>query len=114
MRTVKIGNQELSIPLIQGGMGIGISRCNLAGAVAKNGGAIIHSPVGVPGRVIRNAFVERMEAGQERISGCYNRLKVCNPKTAAYCISQARINAVKGDLEHGLIFCGAKVGDIKK
>lgn len=74
---------------------------------------IIHSPVGMPGRAIRNAFVERMKAGQEHISGCYNCLKACNPKTAAYCISQALINAVKGDLENGLIFCGAKVGDIK-
>lgn len=75
---------------------------------------IIHSPVGMPGRAIRNLFLERMQAGQERIRGCYNCLKACNPKTASYCITQALINAVKGDVENGLIFCGAKVGKIKK
>lgn len=49
----------------------------------------------------------------EKITFCYNCLKACNPQTAKYCISQALINAVKGDLEHGLIFCSAKVGQIK-
>ncbi len=80
----------------------------------ENDISIIHSPVGMPGRAIRNAFVERMEAGQERICGCYNCLKACNPKTASYCISQALINAVKGDTDNGLIFCGANVGEINK
>lgn len=75
---------------------------------------IIHSPVGMPGRAIRNAFVDRMQAGQETITGCYNCLKACNPKTAAYCISQALINAVKGDVDNGLIFCGARVGEIDR
>lgn len=75
---------------------------------------IIHSPVGMPGRALRNAFIKRMEAGQEKITGCYNCLKACNPKTVSYCITQALINAVKGDVENGLIFCGARVGEIQK
>lgn len=75
---------------------------------------IIHSPVGMPGRALRNAFVERMQAGQEKIVGCYNCLKACNPKTAPYCISQALINAVRGDLDDGLIFCGARVGEVNR
>ena len=75
---------------------------------------IIHSPVGMPGRALRNTFVKRMEAGEEKITGCYNCLKACNPKTAVYCISQALINAVKGDTENGLIFCGARAGEIRK
>lgn len=76
--------------------------------------SIIHSPVGMPGRAVRNAFIERMEAGQEKIRGCYNCLKACNPKTAPYCISQALINAVVGKVEDGLIFCGARIGEINK
>ncbi len=75
---------------------------------------IIHSPVGMPGRAIRNAFIDRMQAGKEKITGCYNCLKACNPKTAAYCISQALINAVKGDVDNGLLFCGARVGEINR
>lgn len=75
---------------------------------------IIHSPVGMPGRAIRNPFWKRMQSGQEKIVGCYHCLKACNPKAAAFCITQALVNAVKGDVKNGLIFCGAKVGEIKK
>ena len=35
---LKIGDLESQVPLIQGGMGVGISLGNLAGAVAKAGG----------------------------------------------------------------------------
>ncbi len=35
---LKIGNIEVSVPVIQGGMGVGISLGSLAGAVAKEGG----------------------------------------------------------------------------
>ena len=38
MPNVKIGNLVLDKPIIQGGMGIGVSRGRLAGAVAKEGG----------------------------------------------------------------------------
>lgn len=38
LKPVKIGENYLSVPIIQGGMGIGVSRCRLAGAVAKEGG----------------------------------------------------------------------------
>lgn len=75
---------------------------------------IIDSPVGMPGRAIRNLFVERMMQGSEKITWCYNCLKACNPATAKYCISQALINAVKGDVDNGLIFCSAKVEQIKR
>lgn len=75
---------------------------------------IVDSPVGLPGRALRNPFVERMMQGGEKITWCYNCLKVCNPKTAKYCISQALINAVNGNLDNGLIFCGARVGEIER
>lgn len=38
MKSVCIGNMKLEVPIIQGGMGVGISLGNLAGHVAKNGG----------------------------------------------------------------------------
>lgn len=37
-KTLKIGDLPAVLPIIQGGMGVGVSRCNLAGAVAKAGG----------------------------------------------------------------------------
>ena len=70
--------------------------------------------VGMPGRAIKNAFIERMLAAPDKISHCFNCLKACNPATAPYCITQALINAVVGDLDNGLIFCGSRVGEITK
>lgn len=37
-KTLKIGLLEAKIPVIQGGMGVGISLSTLAGTVAKEGG----------------------------------------------------------------------------
>lgn len=75
---------------------------------------IIKSPVGMPGRAVRNAFIDNITADPGKISHCFNCLKACNPATAPYCITQALINAVKGDLDHGLIFCGSRVSEINR
>lgn len=75
---------------------------------------IVKSPVGMPGRAIRNAFVKQVEAHRVPVTKCYNCLKKCNPGEVPYCITKALTNAVKGDLDHGLIFCGANVGKIKE
>ena len=42
-KPLKIGELEAEVPIIQGGMGVGISRSSLAGAVAKEGGVGIIS-----------------------------------------------------------------------
>lgn len=68
---------------------------------------IIDSPVGMPGRAINNRFVHRQQEHREKITGCYLCLKGCNPQAAPYCISDALINAVKGDVEHGVVFVGS-------
>lgn len=75
---------------------------------------IVKSPVGMPGRAIRNAFIERIEKEKEKITKCYNCLEKCKPAAVPYCITKALTNAVKGDLDNGLIFCGANVGRIKE
>ena len=38
MQNLIIGNKTAKIPIIQGGMGVGVSRSGLAGAVAAAGG----------------------------------------------------------------------------
>ena len=38
MKSLNLKDKFLKLPIIQGGMGIGVSRCRLAGAVAKEGG----------------------------------------------------------------------------
>lgn len=37
MKELRIGNKVAKVPIIQGGMGVGVSRGKLAGAVAKEG-----------------------------------------------------------------------------
>ena len=70
---------------------------------------LVSSPVGMPGRVIRNAFTDRLARGvKKKITRCYGCLRKCNPAEIPYCISRALIRAVKGDVENGLIFSGAE------
>lgn len=68
---------------------------------------IIKSPVGMPGRAIANPFIR--QAGEHRIppEKCYHCISVCKPKETPYCITSALIRAVTGDVDRGLIFCGA-------
>lgn len=68
---------------------------------------IVSSPVGMPGRAIHNAFLDKVKAGERFMRGCRHCISTCNPATAPYCITEALINAVEGRLEEGLIFCGS-------
>ena len=73
---------------------------------------IIESPVGMPGRAIYNSFIKQVENGKQKITKCYNCIRTCNPAKTPYCITKALIQAVKGNVEEGLIFCGSKVEKI--
>lgn len=72
------------------------------------------SPVGMPGRAIRNKLTETLKTERVPISKCYNCLIPCTPASTPYCISSALIKAVKGDIENGLVFCGANAYKIDK
>ena len=73
---------------------------------------IIKSPVGMPGRALHNHFLEQVQEGSIPIGRCYGCLKNCDPAHIPYCITDALTRAVQGDVENGLIFCGAEVGRI--
>lgn len=75
---------------------------------------IIKSPVGMPGRALYNSFVRKTQEGRIPINKCYQCLEKCNPSEIPYCITQALVDAVKGDVENGLIFCGANAGKIDR
>ncbi|MCR1934920.1 NAD(P)H-dependent flavin oxidoreductase [Clostridium tepidum] len=75
---------------------------------------IINSPVGLPGRAINNNFVNKVCNGRINPEFCFKCLKNCNPKETPYCISKALIEAVKGNLEEGLIFTGINGYKINK
>jgi nitronate monooxygenase len=69
----------------------------------------IDSPVGLPGRVIRNNFVDEVKMGKTKPFKCIWRCLIpCNVKDAPYCISKALMNAAQGNMEEGFAFAGAK------
>ena len=47
MKKLHIGNLSMKIPIIQGGMGVGISMSGLAGAVANEGGIGVIATAGL-------------------------------------------------------------------
>ncbi len=69
---------------------------------------IIKSPVGLPGRVLKNKFVEDIKKGETAPTACnFHCLKTCSPKTAPYCIAKALANAAEGNLDKGFVFAGS-------
>jgi len=76
---------------------------------AKEGDiTIIKSPVGLPGRVINNSFVERIKQGQTIPFNCtYKCLRTCDPEKAPYCIAKVLSNASKGIMDEAFAFAGS-------
>ena len=68
---------------------------------------IVKSPVGMPGRAVRNHFLREAEKGRIPIAYCYNCLEKCDKATIPYCITQALVNAAEGDIDNALVFCGS-------
>ncbi len=68
---------------------------------------IIKSPVGMPGRAIKNAFLDEVSQGKRKPFKCpYHCIKTCDYKNSPYCIAFALINAKKGNLSNGFAFAG--------
>jgi nitronate monooxygenase len=69
--------------------------------------AIIKSPVGMPGRALKNSLVKRVLAGEKMPISCpYHCLRTCNPAKASFCIGAALVAAHNGDDENGLLMAG--------
>ncbi|NQT02307.1 MAG: nitronate monooxygenase, partial [Planctomycetes bacterium] len=76
---------------------------------------IIDSPVGLPGRAIRNQFLDRVSSGaKEKFKCSWKCLKSCDFKNVPYCIALALTNAKKGNLEEGFAFAGANAYRVDK
>jgi nitronate monooxygenase len=77
---------------------------------------LIKSPVGLPGRALRNKFLEDVSRGEKKPFKCpYHCVTTCNYKDSPYCIAFALVNAKKGKLKHGFAFAGSnayRVNDI--
>ena len=75
---------------------------------------IVKSPVGMPGRAIHNAFLEKVERSEKKLCKCHKCLHRCNPGEIPYCITDALIQAAEGNVEDALIFCGADAWKISE
>ncbi len=65
---------------------------------------IIKSPVGLPGRAVKNPFAEKiLEGTADTPDSCDACLKHCAQN---FCIIKALIRAQQGDVETGLVFTG--------
>lgn len=77
MKGLKIGNLTLAVPIVQGGMGVGISLSGLASAVANEGGAGIISSAGL-GLLYREFSSDYLEAS---IHGLKEEIRKAREKT---------------------------------
>ena len=76
---------------------------------------IIDSPVGLPGRAIKNRFLDGIAARIKKPTKCpWKCLKTCDVDSSPYCICAALTNAKKGILEKGFAFAGANAYRIDK
>ncbi|MEW5692351.1 MAG: nitronate monooxygenase family protein [Candidatus Hydrogenedentota bacterium] len=76
---------------------------------------IIQSPVGLPGRAIRNKFLDDVSAGKKKPFKCpYRCIITCDVKNSPYCIALALLNAQEGKLDEGFVFTGSNAYKIDK
>ncbi|NLL78053.1 MAG: nitronate monooxygenase [Clostridiales bacterium] len=75
---------------------------------------IVKSPVGMPARAISSRFTQKAGEGRIPPARCYNCIITCNPAETPYCITEALINVVKGNIKDALLFCGANAYRAKK
>lgn len=68
---------------------------------------IIESPVGMPGRAIKNDFISSIHEGLKKPFKCpYHCITSCNCTDSPYCIAMALANAKRGNLKGGFAFAG--------
>jgi len=69
---------------------------------------IITSPVGMPGRAVRNRFLEEVDRGEKKPFKCpYHCVKTCRPAESPYCIALALAAARRGRFKNGFAFAGS-------
>jgi len=76
---------------------------------------IIKSPLGLPGRALKNSFLKLVESGKKLPFSCpWKCIKTCDYHKSPYCIANALLNAKLGHLNNGFAFAGANAYLSKK
>lgn len=76
---------------------------------------VIKSPVGLPGRALKNQFLIDVAEGRRKPFRCpYHCIKTCDPENSPYCIGLALASARRGKLNNGFAFAGANAFRVDK
>ncbi|MFH1984610.1 MAG: nitronate monooxygenase [Pseudomonadota bacterium] len=76
---------------------------------------VIKSPVGMPGRAIRNPFLDAARNGERTPMKCpFHCIRTCDPEKSPYCIATALANARRGKFTYGFAFAGANAWRVDK
>jgi len=76
---------------------------------------VINSPVGLPGRAIRNEFINEVKNGKKKPFRCpYQCIKTCDHTKSPYCIAIALSCARKGKFKNGFAFAGKNAYRVNK
>lgn len=71
---------------------------------------VIKSPVGMPGKALRNDFLNDVEQGKRKPFKCpYHCIVTCDYEKSPYCIAAALNSAKKGKMHRGFAFAGDTV-----
>ncbi|WP_230494871.1 NAD(P)H-dependent flavin oxidoreductase [Pseudoneobacillus rhizosphaerae] len=73
---------------------------------------LVKTTVGLQGRAIKNKFTDLISGPDKlRIAKCHDCLKNCSYR---FCTLDSLMVSLKGDVENGLVFAGARVHEIKE
>lgn len=73
----------------------------------KDDVTIIKSPVGMPGRAIKNTFLDKVRSGLKMPKACpFQCIRTCKVEQSPYCIIAALNSAYRGNLNNGYAFAG--------
>lgn len=76
---------------------------------------IIDSPVGLPGRALRNSFLADVAKGLKKPFKCpFHCITTCDHTMSPYCIAMALTNAKRGLLKNGFAFAGRNAFRVDK
>lgn len=76
---------------------------------------LIDSPVGLPGRAVRNEFLDKAKKGETAPVRCpFHCLRTCRPSQSPYCIARALVNARNGNLDEGFVFAGTNAWRVER
>ncbi len=101
---VQIGTRFVTTEECDASMGFKMAYVN----ATESDMEIIQSPVGMPGRAIRNNFIDKVKEGLKKPIKCpFHCIRTCDVSSSPYCIITALYSAYRGNMKNGYAFAGS-------